>query len=135
VLPSSLFYAVMDAPTGLVLFVNAGHPRPYLCDRAAGTAVPLGSHDLLLGIEEYEPVEMCHTFVFGERLALYTDGVSDAVNAEGECFGQRRLRGLIVGHRGEEPEAAAEAVIAEVERFRRGARQRDDESIVIIDRV
>jgi phosphoserine phosphatase RsbU/P len=134
-MPCSLFYIVIDQPTGLGLFVNAGHPRPFLCARDKCATFHLGERNMLLGVQEFEPVEGCNTFVQGQRLVLYTDGVLDAANAQGEHFGRERLGVVINRCHDQTPERLADAVFAEVERFRDGFRQIDDETIVVFDRV
>lgn len=135
VMPCSIIYAVLDAPSGVTFFINAGHPRPYLCDPAGRSAVHLGTGNLLLGIQEFVPEEDCHTFTEGQRLVLYTDGVTDATDGAGETFGERRLQALIQRHIDSGPSACADAVFKAVEEYRRGTPQQDDETIVVIDRL
>jgi len=135
VLPCSLFYALIDAPSGICFYVNAGHPKPYLCETGDGRTHPMGSHDFLLGVEEFAPDEMCHTFVPGERMVIYTDGVMDTVNASDERFGTRRLRDLVVAHAHDSCDELADAVFDAVAGFREGGPMTDDETIVVLDRV
>jgi len=135
VMPCSMFYAVIDGPSGICFFVNAGHPRPLLCDRSTGRVRPLGEHDLLLGVEPFEPKEMCHTFTPGQRLILYTDGLLDVVNPQNQYFGPQRLHQAVAEcpHCG--PDQLAEAIFLSIDQFRGQARQQDDETIVVVDRV
>jgi len=135
VAPCSLFYAVLDSPSGVCFFVNAGHPRPLLMDRPRGALHHLGSHDLLLGVEPIEPEEMCHTFTAGQRLILYTDGLTDSASPKGEHYQVSRLRQLAAGHGEDSPQALADAIFEDVERFRAGSVQQDDETVVVVDRV
>jgi sigma-B regulation protein RsbU (phosphoserine phosphatase) len=131
----SMIYAVMDAPSGLALFINAGHPMPLLCDRKRCATLHLGPRNILLGVQDFQPQEACHTFSPGERLVLYTDGVIDATNADGQRFEQRRLHEVIVGHTEADPERCARGVFQAVEDFRQASRQSDDETILIVDRI
>lgn len=133
--PCSLFYAVIDGPTGMGFFVNAGHPRPYLCDRNVCHISPLGGRNILLGVEDFEPNEACHTFSPGERMVLYTDGLMDACNAKGEIFGETRFFETISRSATLEPAACANAVFEAVDDFRKEAPQTDDQTIVVVDRV
>jgi serine phosphatase RsbU (regulator of sigma subunit) len=135
VLTCSLFYAVLDVSKGSALFVNAGHPRPYLCDRRAGVASLLGANDLLLGIQEYEAQETRHAFGRGERMVLYTDGITDARNNAANRWGRRRFEKTLRQHTAEEPDGLADRVFTEVNHFRQAGSQYDDETIVVIDRV
>ena len=124
VLPCSLVYGVVDWPTGTGFFVNAGHPVPIICNRERETCAQLGQTDMLLGIEEYEPTEVCYTFVPGERMVLFTDGVLDALNAEGEPFGAERLGGVICEHVNDDPEGCVEGCWGRSRRFAGRRRRR-----------
>ena len=135
VISCSMFYGVLDAPTGLGVFVNAGHPRPFVCDRDKCSVLPLDGHDMLLGVEQFQPTELCLTFVPGQRFVLHTDGITDAANEHDEHFGQRRLHEVVSRHAGDGPEQCADAVFRAIDEFRGGAVQVDDETIVVIDRV
>jgi sigma-B regulation protein RsbU (phosphoserine phosphatase) len=133
--PCSLFYAVLDGPSDICFFVNAGHPRPLLLDRTRGSLHHLGSHDLLLGVEPMEPVQMCHTFAAGQRLVLYTDGLTDAVNPAGEFYELPRLRRLLARQSGLAPQAVAEGVFGDTQQFAAGRDQQDDQTMVVVDRL
>ena len=135
VMPCSMIYVVLDAPTGVAFLVNAGHPRPYLSDSGSSSTVLMGPSNMLLGVQEYEPEEACHTFVAGERLVLYTDGVIDAANDHGQRFGEKRLRQVLADHTAGDPDETADAVFEAVDRFRGDTPQSDDETIVVVDRV
>lgn len=135
VLSCSLLYGVIDAPTGAAFFVNAGHPPPFLCDRKESMLLRLGRPDIPLGIQSFEPREVCHTFVSGERLVMFTDGITDAVNPDDERFGDGRLRDAVNEHLTADQEDCAEGVFRSVEEFRQGAEQTDDETIVVVDRI
>ena len=135
VTPCSIIYGVIDAPTGLAVFVNAGHPRPFLCGDESCGVTHLHAHNILLGVEDFEPEEICLTFKPGQRLALYTDGLADAASPSGEPFGDERLREAICRQSASDPDQCADAVFAAVAAHRDGAAQLDDETIVVIDRV
>ena len=95
VLHCSLLYAVIDTPTGVGFFVNAGHPPPFICDSDKSELLHLGHSDMLLGIEEFHPTGACHTFKPGDRLVMFTDGITDATDPTGERFGEERFREVI----------------------------------------
>jgi serine phosphatase RsbU (regulator of sigma subunit) len=92
------FYAVLDWKNGVLTFSNAGHNPPILLRRDGKTehltdgGVALG----VLGDAAYEerPVAVRE----GDVLVMYTDGVSEAENAQGEQFGEARLEALVRGH-------------------------------------
>jgi sigma-B regulation protein RsbU (phosphoserine phosphatase) len=131
----SMIYMVLDGPTGMGLFVNAGHPHPMLCDPLKCATLNLGARNMLLGIEEFEAIEGCLTFEPGQRLVLYTDGVSEALDADGQAFGERRLHELISRLATDSPGDCADEIFRSVAEFRADAPQKDDETIVVVDRV
>ena len=135
VTPCSMLYGVIDAPSGIGFFVNAGHPAPMLCQGGNCKALGAGDRNILLGIEDFQPKHTCLTFTPGQRLVLYTDGLLEAVNTNQEHFGQERLHQVITRHVDTSPETCAEAVFEAVQHFRQGAMQTDDETIIVIDRV
>ncbi len=135
VIPCSMLYGVIDAPTGTGFFVNAGHYSPILCRQGVCGIIDLGSRNLMLGIEEFDYSESCHTFAPGDRLILYTDGLVDATNEKGEMFGEQRLQEFARQHISDTPDECADGIFHAVENFRQGQPQRDDETIVVIDRV
>jgi len=135
IVPCSMFHCVVDAPSGTSFFVTAGHPSPLLCDRNKCATLPLGPRNMLLGVEEFDPKEGCHTFGPGERMILYTDGICDAFDPEGEQFGNARLSEVVHQSLDSPPRECARSIFQAVEDFRRDARQTDDETIVVVDRV
>jgi hypothetical protein len=81
----------LDMDTGILTYINAGHPAPLLLrdgrfihDLPGGRRMPLGVDDpgVEVGKEVLQP---------GDRLLLYTDGVTEARDADGEMFGTARL--------------------------------------------
>jgi serine phosphatase RsbU (regulator of sigma subunit) len=135
VIPCSLLYGVIDGPSGTSFFVNMGHPPPFLCKRDECRIMPLSAHNMILGVESFEPQETCHTFTPGERMVLYTDGLTDAADADGERFGTGRLHEAVNRYAGDDAQTCADGVFAAVAAFRGKALQSDDETIVVIDRV
>jgi sigma-B regulation protein RsbU (phosphoserine phosphatase) len=135
VLPCSLMYAVVDIPSGLMLYVSAGHPLPLLLSRAGGSVEHLGPSNLLLGVEDFSPQEGCHTLVAGQRLVAYSDGVIDAAGTGRSRFGLDRLVRLVQESACRTPEQCVEDVLTSVDGFRNGSPQTDDETVVVFDRL
>ncbi len=97
-MPANMFvtclYALLDLPTGRVLFANAGHDLPYLCTdtevhELRATGMPLG---LMTGMVYEEQEAVLET---GDSLLLYSDGLVEAHNPEREIFGFPRLKELL----------------------------------------
>ncbi|HWI40237.1 MAG TPA: SpoIIE family protein phosphatase, partial [Verrucomicrobiae bacterium] len=87
----TMFYVKYNSSSGRLSFANGGHNRPVLV-RGDGTRVELDADGLILGVKkrvifEEKSLEM-HS---GDVLVLYTDGIVEAQNREGEFFGNDRL--------------------------------------------
>jgi phosphoserine phosphatase RsbU/P len=94
---ATAFLATIDEPTLTLRYTNAGHNFPVLL-RADGTRELLETGGLVVGMMEGLPYdEGVVQLATGDRLLLYTDGVSEAANASGEMFGEDRLYALLDG--------------------------------------
>lgn len=85
------FYGILDAQKGTLSYSNAGHNPPLLVN-AAGTARFIEKGEQPLGMfRETRYHEYYLEFEPGDVLVLYTDGATEATNAQGEEFGRERL--------------------------------------------
>jgi len=126
------FFAILDASTSRLAYVNAGHNPPLL--KSGGEIVPLDRGGLILGITPtLIPYEVgVVEFAPGDLLLLYTDGVSEAMNARIEEYGDQRLRSLVWARAFPSAEEWMEALREDVRAFVDGAPQSDDITIVTI---
>ena len=115
--------AVVDMATGEVEYVNAGH-NPPLVKRADGSVEWIrGNVSLVLAAMEGVPYRSERFSIRpGDRLFLYTDGVTEAMNGSAELFGEPRLE-AVLRSAGPKP---AEDVQQALHAFVNGAEQSDD---------
>jgi len=104
-IPSNMFvtcfYAILDPNSGTLRYANAGHDLPYL-RRRGGDAEELRARGMPLGLMPDMTYEEKQTILEAEEAALlYSDGLVEAHDPNGEMFGFPRLRALIAEH-GEE---------------------------------
>jgi len=93
---ATAFYAIADSDTGELRFANAGHPSPFRLHAGTNEVQPLKFYDPrhgpALGLFEKTDYPTCRCpFVPGDLVFLFTDGIYEVTNAEGEEFGQERL--------------------------------------------
>ncbi len=69
----------------------------------------------------------------GDRVVIYTDGVTEAQNSRNEFFGRKRLRELVVGHAGDSCSVLHDAVLRAVKAFTESAPQADDITLVVVE--
>jgi sigma-B regulation protein RsbU (phosphoserine phosphatase) len=125
------FYGVLDGSRNRLVFTNAGHNAPILA-RRDGSWLRLGGGGAPLGLFpdwDYERGEV--QFAAGDRLELFTDGVTEASNAAGEEFGEERLVTVLLENRQLGAGELQERILAEVAKFTRG-RFEDDATLVVV---
>ncbi|HJX83835.1 MAG TPA: SpoIIE family protein phosphatase [Candidatus Angelobacter sp.] len=91
----SFFYGVIDGTQMRMTYTNAGHNWPVLA-RTDGVCERLSSDDVVLGtVREWEYREKEIDLRSGDRLVLFTDGITEAANASGVELGEDNLVGLV----------------------------------------
>jgi sigma-B regulation protein RsbU (phosphoserine phosphatase) len=111
------FYAELDVPTKKLKFTNAGHNPPMLI-RRNGECVRLDDGGPVIGafhrstFTERE-IQLCE----GDKLLLFTDGVTEARDASGEEFGEHRLEQCLRSYRGSNAAELRSLILKEVTEF------------------
>ena len=127
----TIFYGVLDLRTRVLHYVNAGHCPPIL-RRQNGSIESLGPTRPVLGfmLDEGFHSERLPLAV-GDRLLLYTDGVSEAANDSGEEFGHERLTGLVAGPQEESLQQRYAQIMSDVGKHSAG-KFTDDATLLLI---
>ncbi|HEY7327145.1 MAG TPA: SpoIIE family protein phosphatase [Gemmataceae bacterium] len=126
----TLFYAVLDGEGGELCFANAGHNPPCLV-RATGAVEELSGSQLILGaVPEARYATRSAPLQCGDRLFLYTDGVTEALNLQREQLSEQRLQCLLSEAAGDSPQEIIHRVMQGVRSFTAGAPQSDDITIL-----
>jgi sigma-B regulation protein RsbU (phosphoserine phosphatase) len=126
----TLFYGRLDTSARTLFYANAGHNPPLLL-RADGRCERLEAGGLLLGSfpdARFEQAEI--PLAPGDRLLLYTDGVTEAMNAQGELYGEERVVEVMRRHRAGTAEEMQAALLASVNQFCGGEFQ-DDATVLV----
>jgi len=127
---ATLFFAEYDDTTRHLRYANCGH-LPALVLRANNGLTRLDATATVLGIFKKWECELGECRLLpGDTLALYTDGVTESFNADGEEFGEHRLLQALQGHRDLAPRAALTSVVDELARFS-PYEQHDDITLII----
>ncbi len=116
----TFFYAQLDGPSGRLLYTNAGHNAPFVVRRD-------GSHERLetgggvLGVFPNQAFSLgTARLAPGDRVILFTDGVTEARNPAGEEFGEERLVRLLLENRAGSASELQENILKAAAEFSRG---------------
>lgn len=118
--------ACINLSTGQMKFANAAHNPPVLYDGKNFNQLTQKSGLMLGAIESAEYVQYEQTLKKGDRLFIYTDGVTEAQNKSGTLFGEELLLGVLAKSAASSAKETVEIVNEEVERFEDGTEQSDD---------
>jgi phosphoserine phosphatase RsbU/P len=136
---ATLFFADYDESTRKLRYANCGHLPPALLrassqDQASKPSKVewLDSTCTVMGLFEAWQCEIAEVQLApGDTLVLYTDGVTEAANTEGEEFGETHLLDTLKSHASVPVGPLLEAVVAAVQQFSGGSEQQDDITLVI----
>jgi sigma-B regulation protein RsbU (phosphoserine phosphatase) len=127
----TFFYAHLDGSTRRLAYVNAGHNAPFVV-RSDGSHERLREGGAVLGVfagRNYETGSA--QLSAGDRVILFTDGVTEACNPAGEEFGEARLLRLLEDHRTLSANELQAKIIAVVAEFS-GSRWQDDATLLVL---
>ncbi|MCX6133088.1 MAG: PAS domain S-box protein [Ignavibacteriales bacterium] len=131
----SLFYGILDTRRHTLSYASAGQDMPMLFSSGMKPTL-LKTRGIALGIKEdvtYAKEEI--SILPGDRILIYTDGISEAMNEKMEEFGKEKLQALVQRAQGERSAALIDNIIAAVSAHVRSASQSDDMTIVLVQRL
>ena len=129
---ATVFYCLVKRD-GRLHYVNGAHCPPLIV-RPGGqmqeletTGMPVGLVDgASFAVAEYQ-------LVHGDKVVIYSDGVTEAANNEGQFFGKKRLREILVAHESDSCGEIHDAIQAGVSTFTEDAAQSDDITVVVME--
>ena len=128
----TLFIGVLDLPTGLLRYCDAGHDAPFVLHGTTSTLLPVKPH-LPVGVfEDMKYDVQTATILPDSTIFLYTDGLTEAKNTARKQFGIERVKDLMEGFVNESPQEMLEKIVAAVERFVKNAEQSDDLTMLAV---
>jgi sigma-B regulation protein RsbU (phosphoserine phosphatase) len=127
-------YGVLDASRATIRLACAGHPPPLLAridepvvPLAVDAVVPL----LLMEIDDVPCTE--HALRSGDRLLMYTDGVTERQRADGTMYEEPRLTAALANASSLGASALVDYVVSEIDAFGSGHEPDDDQTLVLVD--
>ncbi|HLW99274.1 MAG TPA: SpoIIE family protein phosphatase [Candidatus Acidoferrales bacterium] len=130
----TFFCGVLDSTEGTFTYVNAGH-NPPLVARPNGSVLRLADGGPVLGeFPDWSAAQGQIALEHGDRLAFYTDGITEATDADGQEFGETRLADMLSANRTSPAGELHAKLLAEAVRFANGTFT-DDATLLVVAAV
>jgi len=138
----TMTYAVIDLRAGTMTYARAGH-TPLIRRRSDGgtpTVAVLAPDGLVVGLQMQDGAALFERLLKEETLPLrpgdlfmfFTDGITEAMNAASDCFGEGRLGEILAEHGDLPSEELRERILREIDAFVAGAPQHDDMTMILV---
>ena len=131
----TLFFGILDPRSGRLLYCNAGHNSPYVTG-AGGTRALESVRGVPLGVRTESAYRVAEAALAPEEtLFVFSDGVTEAMNAAREFYGEARLEGVLAACSGRSSEEVVASVVASVAAFAGDVARSDDITTMAIRRL
>jgi hypothetical protein len=128
----TFFFGILDPSTQQLRFSSAGHLDPYVY-RAGGRLEALSSWGFPLGVRRRDPFrEHVVVFTAGDRLILYSDGLIEAVDDDGNPFGFDRFEQVLRDCGKKSAEEIKKTLLQSIRKFTRNRPPEDDQTLVVV---
>ena len=124
----TLFIGVLDCKTGELAYANGGHCFPYIVNKnSSNLRMAEKTSGPMVGVLDGVAYEGGSIMLEdGDRVLVYTDGVTEAMNEENALYGEERLQGMLLQQRSKKARSIIEAVYGDILAYRGNAEQSDD---------
>ena len=131
----TIFYAVFDVKKRTIKYSSAGHCPTLYVNKRTGECALIKADGLFLGVfPDMMLSEKELSYVHGEhRLILYTDGITEAVNADNKMYGLENMTAIACKTAKLTPDDAVEAILEDLKYFCDSIPPEDDTTLLIID--
>lgn len=131
----TLFYGILNTSTGALEYANAGHNQPYVFSPDGQMRVLQDRSGPMLGaFQGLEYVTRSTQVEPGEGVLVFTDGVTEACDKNGDFFDEARLEAYLAAHASQPAKDLVRGLQTEVKRFEAGAPRADDVTVLVLRR-
>jgi sigma-B regulation protein RsbU (phosphoserine phosphatase) len=122
----TVFYGILNTSTGEIEYVNGGHNPPYVLSGSEIRKVEMTGGPILGCVEDFNYKSKKLQLKPGERLFLFTDGVTEAFNRNGEVYGDDRLELFLRSRLSSQIDDVVKESMVEINTYSAGMEQSDD---------
>ncbi|NJL95572.1 MAG: serine/threonine-protein phosphatase [Anaerolineae bacterium] len=132
---ATVFLGYLDPASGAMAFACAGHNPPLLYRAATRTCESISAEGCAIGVFQNAVFgeEITH-LTPGDLLVLYTDGITEIINADDDEFGEAQLEALIIANAHLPAQALTQLILREINAFAGEEGAADDETLLIVKR-
>jgi sigma-B regulation protein RsbU (phosphoserine phosphatase) len=132
----SAFYGLLDLRRGTLTYTNAGHNPPSWVRPSQGEISRLASRGVVIGVfDEIELEQGEITLDRGDSLVCYTDGLTEAMDPQGQSFGTELVDEILRVHHQGGAQRLLDAIAQEASDFTQGVEQSDDLTLLVVKRL
>lgn len=132
----TIFYGVLDIETGLIDYCNGGHNLPYIVREDGSVEQVENTEGLLLGkIEAIDYQSKQIQLKPNEKILLYTDGLTEAMNEEEDMYEEERVEEYLQKHPNASEDKLLRGLIVDVLKFMNKAHQSDDITLLVLEYI
>lgn len=133
---ATLSYVSIEVMENKLQFTNSGHSPLVVYKAALDRFEQIDTPGIPLGIDADQTYSQKETeFRAGDIIAMYTDGITEAMNEQNDMYGFERLCTAIKKNHGESAETIGTIILEEIEMFAGGAEQHDDMTLIIVKKL
>ena len=128
----TVLYGVLDVTARTFCYARAGHERALYHSPRSDECRFLEGDGMFLGmVEQVVLEELCLDLNPGDRILLFSDGITDANSADGELFGRQRLAAAVAESAESTAQALCDGLLQRVQAFQAGSEQFDDMALLV----
>lgn len=128
----TLYLAILNIRTGRLDYSNAGHCAPVVINDVNGTRMLEDRHGIPVGVTDGEYGETREQLEKGDKLILYTDGVTEASNQQHDIYGEDRFMQTLQQSDRSTPDNLVASITDALDRFRGRSEQSDDVTLLTL---
>lgn len=129
----TLLLCIIDLKTKTMEYTSAGHNPAYIVSEKGEITVLKDRHGMALGLFDLQPYKSSiYQMEKGDKFVLYTDGVNEAMDKDGNIYDYFRLENMLVKMQKLSAKESTELIIQDIKKFADGAEQSDDITLMVV---